>query len=156
AKPGNVHRGSDFEDLTYLDFAISAAVIGPVFDLTASAQRPPRVGSLVLAGVEATRSAVATNTNLGMLLLFAPLAIVPRHEPLASGVKRVLSHLNADDSRDVYAAIRLAQPGGLGKVPEADIHATPPEDLRAAMQLAADRDLVARQYVNDFAEVLGK
>jgi triphosphoribosyl-dephospho-CoA synthase len=67
----------------------------------------------------------------------------------------VLQTLQADDARDVYEAIRLAQPGGLGEVPEADIHATPPSDLLAAMQLAAERDLVARQYANNFAEVLG-
>jgi len=29
-KPGNVHRGADFEDLTYPDFLVAAALIGPV------------------------------------------------------------------------------------------------------------------------------
>jgi triphosphoribosyl-dephospho-CoA synthase len=155
AKPGNVHRGSDFDDLTYLDFAVSAVVIGPVIEAGTATPNPQRLGSLVLSAVEATRRAVATNTNLGTVLLLAPLALVPRQEPLASGVQRVLKNLNADDARDVYAAIRLAQPGGLGKVQEADVQAEPPDDLLAAMQLAADRDLVARQYVNNFAEVLG-
>lgn len=156
AKPGNVHRGSDFDDLTYLDFAVSAAVIGPVFEAGTDPQRPQRLGSLVLSSVEATRRAVATNTNLGTVLLLAPLALVPRYEPLDAGVRKVLQTLRADDARDVYAAIRLAQPGGLGRVTESDIHAAPPKDLLAAMQLAAERDLVARQYVDNFAEVLGK
>jgi triphosphoribosyl-dephospho-CoA synthase len=31
-----------------------------------------------------------------------------------------------------------------------------PDDLLAAMRLAADRDLVARQYADNFAEVLGE
>jgi triphosphoribosyl-dephospho-CoA synthase len=42
----------------------------------------------------------------------------------------------------------------LGKVDEADIAGDAPADLIAAMKLAADRDLVARQYTNDFHEVL--
>jgi triphosphoribosyl-dephospho-CoA synthase len=151
AKPGNVHRGADFEDLTYLDFAASAVVIAPAFD---AAARGARLGATVLAAVEATRSVAATNTNLGMVLLFAPLAMTPLTERLAPGVARVLAGLDADDARLVYRAIRLAEPGGLGEVDEADVRNEPPGDLRAAMHLAAERDLVARQYADDFAEVL--
>jgi triphosphoribosyl-dephospho-CoA synthase len=43
----------------------------------------------------------------------------------------------------------------MGRVPEADLSDPPPADLLSAMQLAADRDLVARQYTNSFSEVLG-
>lgn len=152
AKPGNVHRSADFEDLTYLDFAASAMAIGPVF----AAVDSQRVGMLVLEAVRATRRVVATNTNLGMLLLLAPLAKVPRDVTLADGIGRVLAELNADDCRDVYEAIRLAEPGGLGEAEAADVHGEPPADLVAAMRLAPAHDLVARQYTNDFAEVLGR
>jgi triphosphoribosyl-dephospho-CoA synthase len=87
--------------------------------------------------------------------LLAPLAMTSETEPLALGVARVLAGLDADDARLVYRAIRLAEPGGLGKVDEADVRGEPPANLLAAMSLAADRDLVAKQYVNGFAEVLG-
>jgi triphosphoribosyl-dephospho-CoA synthase len=127
-------------------------VIAPAFD---AAPRGARLGKTVLAAVEATRSTVATNTNLGTILLLAPLAMTPVTEPLAPGVARVLAGLDAEDARLVYRAIRLAEPGGLGEVDEADVRGEPPPDLRAAMLLAAERDLVARQYANDFAEVLG-
>lgn len=150
-KPGNVYRGADFEDLTYADFVTSAAAIGPIMD------DAPRVGvgATVLAAVAATRARVATNSNLGMLLLIAPLAAVADGSPLTGGVADVLNHLSVDDARDAYAAIRLAQPGSLGTVETADVHAasSPQITLREAMALAADRDLVARQYVDDFAEV---
>lgn len=149
-KPGNVHRGADFEGLTYLDFVSSAMVIGPVFETAQGV----RVGATILAAVKATQQAVATNTNLGTLLLLGPLAAVPRDQPLRTEIPVVLDRLNADDCRDVYEAIRLANPGGLGKVPEADVAAPPPTDLVAAMRLAADRDLVARQYANGFEQVL--
>lgn len=151
AKPGNVYRGADFEDLNYADFLTSAAVIGPIVEHAATAG----VGATVLAAARATRAAVATNTNLGMLLLIVPLAAVPRERALVEGVGDVLRRLDVDDARQVYAAIRAAAPGGLGKVDQADVHdAAPPTiTLREAMGLAADRDLVARQYVDDFAEV---
>jgi triphosphoribosyl-dephospho-CoA synthase len=151
-KPGNVYRGADFEDTSYADFLASAAVIGPVIDRLAERG----VGATVLAGIEATRATIGPkNTNLGMLLLIAPLAAVPAGEPLDLGVAKVLQRLTPEDAHDVYAAIRLTQPGGLGRVDEADVNSAdaPVISLREAMQLAADRDLVARQYVDDFAEV---
>ena len=149
-KPGNVHRGADFDDLTYPDLIACAIVIGPVME---NAPRQ-RLGKTILDGVRATREAVATNANLGTILLLAPLAAVPRERPLAEGIAEVLGRLNAGDSRLVYEAIRLARPGGIGQVDEADVAGEAPADLVAAMRLAADRDLVARQYANGFHEVL--
>jgi triphosphoribosyl-dephospho-CoA synthase len=150
-KPGNVYRGADFDDLTYADFVTSAAVIGPILNETAH----NGVGATVLAAVAATRAAVATNTNLGMLLLIAPLAAAKSDRPIIQGLAEVLRSFNDEDARQVYAAIHLAQPGGLGRVEHADVNVleSPEISLREAMALAADRDLVARQYVNDFAEV---
>jgi triphosphoribosyl-dephospho-CoA synthase len=113
------------------------------------------VGRTVLEAIEATRRAVDTNTNLGTVLLLAPLAKVPREQSLESGLAEVLAGLDAADARDVYGAILLAQPGGLGRVDRHDVADPPPEDLSAAMRAAADRDLVARQYADGFAEVLG-
>lgn len=150
-KPGNVYRGADFEDLSYVDFLTSAAVIGPVL------QQAPAlgVGASVLDAVQRTREAVATNTNLGMLLLLAPLAAVPRDLPLRVGLSGVLKSLTGADATDVFAAIRLAQPGGLGSAGKADVNDTADAEvsLLEAMQLAANRDLVARQFSNDFAQV---
>ncbi len=149
-KPGNVHRGADFEDVTYPEFVASGIAIAPVLERTVGVP----LGQSVLEAVEATRAVTATNTNLGTILLLAPLAAVPRNRPLAAGVAQVLRQLSAQDARNVYAAIRLARPGGLGRVVEADVNlGEPPDDLMAAMRLAADRDLVARQYAEDFRQV---
>ena len=151
AKPGNVYRGADFEDLSYVDFLTSAAVVGPILDDAASRG----VGATVRAGVEATRAAVVTNTNLGMMLLLAPLAAVSDEAPLIEGIRPLLGGLTVEDAENVYAAIRAAQPGGLGTVEHGDVNAPEPPrmTLLEAMALAADRDLVARQYVDDFADV---
>lgn len=150
-KPGNVHRGADFEDLSMIDLLASGIAIAAPLDAAAAGAR---LGPTVLAAIEATRGVVSTNTNLGMVLLMAPLAMAPPEESLTAGVRHVLATLDADDARCVYQAIRLAQPGGMGKVDEADLAGEAPASLLAAMQLAAERDLVARQYVNHFAEVL--
>src|SRR5690606_14315682 len=108
------------------------------------------VGQAVLRGVQTTRSWVPCNTNLGTVLLLAPLAAAAaqswnrtsagRSPALSDHVPDVLNHLTADDAAHVYEAIRLANPGGLGTVDAADVSAPPPSDLLAAMALAADRD----------------
>ena len=151
AKPGNVYRGADFDDLTYADFLTSATVIGPIIDRTPE----QGVGATILAAVAATRAAVATNTNLGMVLLIAPLAAIPHGLPLSEHIEQTLAALDYEDTCHVYEAIPLSQPGGMGEVAEADVHQPPPAGLtlRAAMAMAADRDLIARQYVNGFVEV---
>lgn len=149
-KVGNVHRGADFDDLTFLDFATAAVLIAPAMEAAVKTG----VGAAVLAAVEATRSRIDTNVNLGICLLLAPLAAVPRSETLQLGVPKVLQTLTPQDSADVYRAINLARPGGLGVAREMDLSAPPPADLVFAMAAARERDLVARQYVTDFALVL--
>jgi triphosphoribosyl-dephospho-CoA synthase len=152
-KPGNVHRGADFEDMTFADFAASAVAISPPMER--AAQR--RVGQTVLDAIHATRQVTHANTNLGIVLLLAPLAAVPRDRSLASGLAAVLERLTPEDARDVYEALRIVSPGGLDRdgaaVERHDVHAPPPEDLLEAMRAAAEWDLVARQYANGFREV---
>src|SRR5262245_27331236 len=111
-KPGNVHRFRDFDDATLMDYLLSAAAIGP--GLEGAAGR--RVGATILGAVQATRRVAGRNTNLGIILLLAPLAVVPHEEELRAGVERVLAQLDHEDASRVYAAIRMAAPGGLGRV----------------------------------------
>jgi triphosphoribosyl-dephospho-CoA synthase len=148
-KPGNVHRYRDFDDVTYMDFVLSGAAVGPVLD--AAGRRS--VGETVLEGVRATRQVVVTNTNLGILLLLAPLAAVPADEELCAGIVRVLDRMTVADARHVFRAIRLAAPGGLGTAPAQDVRGQPTLPLREIMALAADRDLIALQYADGFREV---
>jgi triphosphoribosyl-dephospho-CoA synthase len=128
---------------------LSGAAIGPVLD------RAPlrRVGETILDCIRETRRVTNTNTNLGIVLLLAPLASVQPQLDLRGGLIRTLMRLDVADARAAYEAIRLAQPGGLGTVGEQDVATEPTVTLREAMALAADRDLIARQYVNDFEQV---
>ena len=148
-KPGNVHRGRDFEGLHLLDLLLAGSAIGPGLDLAASAG----VGRAILDCVEATGRVSQTNPNLGIILLLAPLAAVPPDISLRDGVGPVLASLGVEDARLVYRAIRLAEPGGMGTVEDQNINDEPTVTLVEAMRLAADRDMIACQYTNQFAEV---
>jgi len=148
-KPGNVHPQAAFVDVCYADYLASAVAIGPAMERAAM----QGVGLTVLEAVEATRWWVGRNTNLGTILLLAPLASVPRNEELRSGIATRLAALDADDAARIYEAICLARPGGIGETQEMDVQGPPPSDLLAAMRQAAERDLVAHQYVEDFASL---
>lgn len=147
-KPGNVSPGRDFEDTRYEDFLLSAAAIGPAF----ARARERGVGETVLAAVQDTRRLVRVNTNLGMILLLAPLACAAGGEggSLRDRLSRVLGSLGVDDARAVYSAIRLVNPGGLGQAPAQDVRDEPTQTLRETMALAADRDSIAREYATDY------
>ncbi len=153
-KLGNIHRYADFDGTSYLDFILSAGAITTVMGNAPSWGNT--IGQVIGASTRATREVVGTNTNIGIILLLAPLASTwvetdkpnGRHE-----LDRRLRSLTVQDARDVYNAIRLANPGGLGDVPEQDVRSEPTVTLLEAMKLAADRDLIARQYANGFADV---
>ena len=147
-KPGNVHRGADFEDLNFTDFLASAVAIAPA--INAAPQN--RIGQTVLNAVRATQGVVSTNTNLGTVLLLAPLATVSTEISIETGLSAVLSDLEADDAILVYRAIQESGAGGLGSVESMDVAGEAPTDLLVGMQAAAEYDLVAQQYVNGFQQ----
>ncbi|MFI5209011.1 MAG: triphosphoribosyl-dephospho-CoA synthase [Gemmatimonadales bacterium] len=148
-KPGNVSPGRPFRDMRFEDFVASALAIGPVL---ARADQVP-LGQAVRLAVEATRRRTAANTNLGIILLFAPLAraALQGAAPLRDGVKAELANTTVADAAAVYEAIRLARPGGLGSVPTADLGQRPTITLLEAMDLARGRDQVAAEYVSGFS-----
>lgn len=139
-KAGDVNPEHSFDTLRHADFVLSATALAPV--LETAPHRP--IGETVRAAVQAMRGVVAGNPHLGTILLLVPLA---------AGTER-LNETTVGDSLAVYEAIRLAQPSGLGTAAEQDVAGTPTLPLREIMALAADRDLIARQYANDFRDVL--
>ena len=149
-KPGNVHPHAAFADLTYDTMLRSAAAISQVL----AEAREVGVGRTILRAVEAMREAAGTNAHLGAILLLAPLAVVDDGQSHQKHICDILAALDEEDTEYVYAAIRVAHPGGLGDSTEADVRDIPPPlPLVEVMRLAADRDLVARQYVNGFETV---
>ncbi len=149
-KPGNVHRFAPGHRMEVEDFVRSAeASAAPI------ASRGTRVGTRVRAAVDATLKAVGQNTNLGIILLCAPLAAAAETQetPLRPALARVLDGLDLSDAADVFSAIAAANPGGLGRAPRHDVNAPPAVTLREAMGDAAGRDRIAWQYVTAYEDI---
>ena len=151
-KPGNVHDYADGHGMTVADFLLSAKRAAAPLCLPGCG-----IGERIRAAVAATRRAVGVNTNLGIVLLAAPLIAAAERAGAAGGLRAALSDalraLTREDAVAAYDAIRLANPGGLGRSEREDVAGAPSVTLREAMALAAGRDRVARQYVTDYADV---
>ncbi|MBG0808912.1 triphosphoribosyl-dephospho-CoA synthase [Methylosinus sp. H3A] len=150
-KPGNVHIFAPGHGMEAQDFVASAKAAAPRLSAPGA-----RVGARILDAVEATWARVGCNTNLGIVLLCAPLAHAAMQEgdaPLADRLAATLGALDSADADLAFRAILRASPAGLGAAPQHDVTEPARISLREAMALAADRDLVARQYVNGFAEI---
>ena len=151
-KPGNVHVFADGHRMTAGDFERSAAAAaGPL------SARHTRVGHRIFGAIEATFAAVGSNTNLGIVLLCAPLAVAAEPNPhdLRSSLACVLRDLDLEDAEFAFRAIARANPGGLGHVEKHDVSEPASVTLRGAMEEAADRDRIALQYVTDFSDIFG-
>jgi triphosphoribosyl-dephospho-CoA synthase len=149
-KPGNVHRFAPGHRMEVADFVRSAdASAAPI------ASRGARVGTRVRAAVDATLKTVGQNTNLGIVLLCAPLAAAAeaRHMALRSALAKVLGGLDRGDAQEVFAAIAAANPGGLGHASRHDVNGPATVTLREAMAEAAERDRIAWQYATTYEDV---
>jgi triphosphoribosyl-dephospho-CoA synthase len=151
-KPGNVCVASPGHGMSAADFVASAkAVANP---LCAPGRR---VGRRIHDAIVATQAAVASNTNLGIVLLAAPLvqaALLKSPLPsMRARLQEVLVDLDIADADMAYRAIRLASPGGLGTSERHDVRHSPQVTLLQAMAVARDRDSIARAYVTGYADV---
>ncbi|HSV71150.1 MAG TPA: triphosphoribosyl-dephospho-CoA synthase [Methylibium sp.] len=155
-KPGNVSAASPGHRMQAAQFLASAeAAAGPLFAPGAS------VGRRIEGAMAATLAVAGCNTNLGILLLCAPIARLAEVEPhlpadpgaWRAGLERVLAALDVDDAAAAFRAIAAAHPGGLGSADAQDVHTPPTVTLREAMRLAAPRDRIALQYANDHADL---
>lgn len=148
-KPGNVHLFADGHRMSTGQFLDSARVSAiPLTDPGLP------VGRRILEAVRATRAAVSTNTNLGILLLSAPIARAAEMDgDIGKNLATVLQSMTMDDARAVFEAIVLAAPGGLGSADTHDVRDAPAAPLLDAMREASERDMIARQYVTAFKDI---
>jgi triphosphoribosyl-dephospho-CoA synthase len=150
-KPGNVHRFADDPRMSVADFETSARVAAPALSMPMIS-----VGVRIRLSVEATLSIVGHNTNLGIILLCAPLAAAalgPALGDLRERLGKILAGLDIEDARNAYLAIREAKPGGLGEVTRHGVQSEPEVTLLEAMAAAEGRDRIAWNYVHDFADI---
>ena len=153
-KPGNVHIFADGHGMTIQDFFKSA-------DATALliAQDHIGVGQRIYLAVEATQKTVGLNTNLGLILLCAPMIHAALHantlQSFAENLQTTLAQLTIDDACLAARAIVLAQPAGLGNVAANDVNDPPSVSLLALMVAAQEQDRIAWQYANAYQDILG-
>ncbi len=152
-KPGNVHRFSAGHGMDVSFFERAAVAAAPHI-----ANPDLSVGQRILQATEASVAATGVNTNLGIVLLAAPLASAAAQTDIGTGLRRrlavILSLLTKDDARDAFAAIRIANPAGLGQVADGDVSQSGPDmTLIQAMGLAADRDRIAQAYVTAYEDI---
>jgi len=153
-KPGNVGLHADGHGMSARDFFHSADLVAPILGLPGLT-----LGERILRSVQATVGEVGCNTNLGIVLLAAPLAQAELRrdagQSLHDATKEVLATLDVQDARLAFKAIGLANPGGLGKSPQHDVRAPATVTLLQAMASAAARDRIAAQYAQGYADVFG-
>ena len=124
--------GRPFADVRYEDFLASAAAIGG--PLSGAGTRP--LGATIRlrdrSDVRAGPGRTPTSASSCSLAPLARAALCTAEAGGGSSSRRrlrgVLAETNVDDARDVYAAIRLAAPGGLGRATEQDVAERPDRD----------------------------
>lgn len=152
-KPGNVHVFADGHGMAAQDFIDSAKAAAPEI-----AAQGANVGKRILGAMQATWTAVGQNTNLGIVLLCAPLAhaaLTAETGDLRRETSRVLARLDRADADAAFRAISLAQPAGLGSAPAHDVAEPAQTTLLEAMRAASDRDRIAFQYASGFVDIFG-
>lgn len=170
-KPGNVHRTQNFHDMSFEDFIISAIVIGDTMHEAAKRGArlkdeldfsPIKIGNLILNAIKETRQWVSTNTNLGIVMLLTPLAsaagmITEKDlQGLRETVNRIMLQTTPQDAVDLYEAISIAQPGGMGKQDQFDVNDEKSKTkimeekvtLFDVLKLSSSWDLIARELTS--------
>jgi triphosphoribosyl-dephospho-CoA synthase len=156
-KPGNVHVFADGHGMTIYDFIKSAEVSSAVI-----AQEDLSVGDRIYQSIEATNKAVGLNTNLGLVLLCAPLihayfktieSSVDFNHGFSQYLAHTLNNLSVGDGLLAANAIVLANPAGLGSSSENDVHDLPKVTLLEMMRTAQYKDRIAWQYANNFSDI---
>ncbi|NOQ76955.1 MAG: triphosphoribosyl-dephospho-CoA synthase [Methylococcaceae bacterium] len=151
-KPGNVSVYNEGHDMTVDDFILSAEV-----SASAIADVNYSLGEKIYYAVKATRDAVGCNTNLGIILLCAPLCQAAyqqqQGQTLRESLKQVLESTSIDDANWVFKAITLAAPGGLGESNDQDVSEQAMVSLTQAMEIASEKDRIALQYITNYKDI---
>lgn len=143
-KPGNVNLIVGFEGTRYEHFLASAVAAEPYFEWAAERGVEVSRGEIRVSDVGLGRiikDCVADingwqrggNTLLGTVILLSPIAVAAGMTPtkeehileipkLRENLKLVIESTTPEDAVDVYEAIKIANPSGLGKASELDIN----------------------------------
>ncbi|NIC00313.1 triphosphoribosyl-dephospho-CoA synthase [Halobacterium sp. R2-5] len=161
-KPGNVDRERDLDDLRFEQFL--AGAVGAREGLEAAANGP--VGEAFETAVAGMADASGTNTQFGCLLLLTPLVrAAARNDLSPEGVSDVVEATTVEDAAAFYRAFEhtdVAVPDPPAGADALDVRrgadavsALRERDLtlRDVLELSADRDANAAEWVEGFPRV---
>lgn len=155
-KPGNVHVFADGHGMQVQDFIKSAEASAAVISQPGLA-----LGQRIYQSVDATWQTVGCNTNLGIILLCAPIIQALLQQPLAvdaenltNQLSQVLTQTTKIDANWLFKAIKRANPGGLGQSDAHDVNDEATVTLLEAMQYSAEKDMIALQYSSNFSAII--
>ena len=150
-KPGNVNLLSSHKDTKAQDYLDSAILSSKeLFNQNYS------LGKRILESVNVTRSQVNVNTNLGIILLCAPVIqsyIDFNNLDLREGIKNTLSTTSIKDTHDLCAAINISSPGGLGDSDMYDTASYPNASIKQIMDYSQEYDRISYQYSHNFSDI---
>ena len=182
-KPGNVHRTNDFEETRFEHFLAGVAAIQPNFrEFCERIVQIPFLNDTDYELVELGRFFITAAENmlkwqnggnvlLGHILILAPLAaaaVICLKRHLSSfidfkiNLSKVINGSTVKDTENLYTAIKLCNPGGLGKVNKYDITnknsieeiVTDGVKLKDIFELSKDYDLISSEYSTKFTIIL--
>ena len=150
-KPGNVNLLSPHKDTKAQDYLDSATLSSKeLFNQNHS------LGKRILESVKVTRSQVNVNTNLGIILLCAPVIqsyIDFNALDLRDCIKKTLSATSVKDTHDLCAAINISSPGGLGDSDMYDTVSYPNISIKQIMDYSKEYDRISYQYSHNFTDI---
>lgn len=175
-KPGNVHRTADFPETTFEHFLASAVAIVPSFKRAAAqgikvsegeiGPSEVGIGNVIKSAVDRMLgSQSGGNTLLGAIIILAPIAAAAGMIPnsfslskLRKNIKVIVESTTPEDAVEVYDAIALVNPGGLGKSPRLDVTDSNSKKkildegvtLFETFEIASSYDSIASEWVNNY------
>jgi len=175
-KPGNVSVADNFEKTTYTHFLASAVAAAPSFETAAQRGISVSKGKIGLADVGVGRlikTCIADinawqgggNTLLGAVILLSPMAVaagmtstIEDLQNLRKNLKLIIESTTPRDAVNMYTAIEIANPGGLGKAPNLDIN--DPDSVNRILddkislyevfRIAEKYDTICSEWVNNY------
>ncbi|MFX1327334.1 MAG: triphosphoribosyl-dephospho-CoA synthase [Promethearchaeota archaeon] len=184
-KPGNVHRMKNFEKTRFEHYLIGIIAIQPNFRFFCEKiyQKSFKINddykSIELglffknAAEEMIKWQSGGNVLLGHILILAPLAAavaicLKEYQYKISDLKYFLSKIidnsSVNDTLNLYEAIRLCNPGGLGKIEKYDITdensvneiINDNINLKKIFELSKEYDLISLEYSKCFSIILNE
>ena len=184
-KPGNVHRTKNFVDTKFEHFLGGIAAIQPnfrnfcekIYHLSNNDDQKYKFIELGLFYKEAVEQMMkwqsGGNVLLGHILILAPLSAAAsvclktnklNFDDFKYYLNEIIDEASVEDTINLYKAIRLCNPGGLGQIEKFDINdensfsdiQKEKINLKKIFELSQNYDLISSEYSTGFNIILSE